>query len=306
MNIRKNQARLSRAEKRRFVNALLTLKRNGTYEEFVTLHSTFFLSDQDAGSRVGHRSPSFLPWHRRMLIEFEKALQTVDRRVTLPYWDWTQDRSPASSLWAPDFLGGTGRDLDGQVMDGPFAYGSGNWELKVKIDENPFLRRQLGLSPRAPELPTKAEVESVLAIDEYDTEPWNSTCATGFRNHLEGWRGPNVHNRVHLWVGGQMATGVSPNDPAFWLHHAFVDKLWAQWQRRHPRSRYLPAESTDQVRGFRATLPPWNDVTPADLIDHRRHYFFDTDFFPFRGREDGAANADGRGGDGRGGDEDAA
>ncbi|MFD9637014.1 tyrosinase family protein [Streptomyces violascens] len=25
----------------------------------------------------------------------------------------------------------------------------------------------------------------------------------------------------------------APERPAFWLHHAFIDELWAQWQQLH-------------------------------------------------------------------------
>ncbi len=74
-----------------------------------------------------------------------------------------------------------------------------------------------------------------------------------------------------------MATGVSPNDPVFWLHHAYVDKLWAQWQRRHPASGYLPLSGTRDVIDLHKTMKPWNDVRPADLLDHTAYYTFDTD-----------------------------
>lgn len=134
----------------------------------------------------------------------------MDSSVTLPYWDWTADRTVRASLWAPDFLGGTGRSTDGRVMDGPFAASTGNWPVNVRVDGRTFLRRSLGGS--VAELPTRAEVESVLAISAYDLPPYNS-ASEGFRNHLEGWRGVNLHNRVHVWVGGQMATGVSPTTP---------------------------------------------------------------------------------------------
>src|SRR2546430_12048936 len=100
MAVRKNQANLTADEKRAFIQALLELKRNGRYDAFVTTHNQFIMNDSDNGERVGHRSPSFLPWHRRFLIEFEGALQSVNPSVTLPYWDWTTDRTPASSLWA--------------------------------------------------------------------------------------------------------------------------------------------------------------------------------------------------------------
>ncbi|MFF5973874.1 tyrosinase family protein [Streptomyces sp. NPDC012769] len=273
MTVRKNQAALTADEKRRFVDALLALKRTGRYDTFVTTHNAFIMGDTDTGDRVGHRSPSFLPWHRRFLIEFEQALQSVDPTVTLPYWDWTADRTSRSSLWAPDFLGGTGRARDGQVIDGPFARAGGRWAVNVRVDGRDYLRRDLGAGGR--QLPTRAEVDSVLAMETYDTAPWNSS-SDGFRNHLEGWRGVNLHNRVHVWVGGQMATGVSPNDPVFWLHHAFIDKLWADWQARHPRSTYLPAAGTPNVVDLHDTMRPWNDVTPADMLDHTRHYTFDT------------------------------
>ncbi|MFE1749280.1 tyrosinase family protein [Streptomyces anandii] len=274
MTVRKNQATLSADEKRRFVAAVLELKRSGRYDAFVTTHNHFIMADTDSGERTGHRSPSFLPWHRRFLLEFEQALQSVDSSVALPYWDWSTDRTARASLWAPDFLGGTGRASDGRVTDGPFAASAGSWPITVRVDSRTYLRRSLGTGVR--ELPTRAEVDSVLAITAYDAAPWNSS-SDGFRNHLEGWRGANLHNRVHVWVGGQMATGVSPNDPVFWLHHAFVDKLWAQWQRRHPGSGYVPAGGTPDVVDLRETMKPWNDVTPADMLDHTAHYTFDTD-----------------------------
>jgi hypothetical protein len=27
---------------------------------------------------------------------------------------------------------------------------------------------------------------------------------------------------------------ISPNDPLFFLHHAFTDLLWSEWQHRNP------------------------------------------------------------------------
>ena len=49
---------------------------------------------------------------------------------------------------------------------------------------------------------------------------------TGFQSALEG----AVHGGTHNAVGGDMAGSASPTDPLFWLHHAFIDKTWADWQ----------------------------------------------------------------------------
>ncbi|MFD7080596.1 tyrosinase family protein [Streptomyces sp. NPDC059918] len=274
MTVRKNQATLTPAEKSAFVNAVLELKRTGIYDRYVNAHNWYLLNDSDFGDRTGHRSPSFLPWHRRFLLDFEAALQRIDKNVSLPYWDWTADRTANSSLWASDFMGGTRRSGDGQVLDGPFAFQGGKWALTVGVDRRTYLRRGLGTG--TPQLPMRADVDSVISIPEYDTAPWNS-ASKGFRNALEGWRGVNLHNRVHMWVGGQMTSAASPNDPVFWLHHAFIDKLWAEWQAKHPKSGYLPAVRTPNVVDLRSVLSPWNNVTPADLLDHHRFYTFDTE-----------------------------
>ncbi|WFB09551.1 tyrosinase family protein [Streptomyces sp. LX-29] len=273
MAVRKNQASLTATEKRNFVNAVLELKRSGRYDGFVRVHNSFIMSDTDNGDRVGHRSPSFLPWHRQFLLQFERELQAIDSSVTLPYWDWTADRTVNSTVWSADFLGGNGRPRDGQVTTGPFAFSGGRWPINVSVDSRDYLVREMGA--RTASLPTRAEVDSVLAMSTYDTAPWNS-ASNGFRNHLEGWRGVNLHNRVHVWMGGQMATGVSPNDPIFWLHHCFIDKLWTEWQRRHPGSTYLPTGGTADVVDRDEPMRPWNDVTPADMWDHTRFYTYDT------------------------------
>lgn len=207
MTVRKNQAALSADEKRRFVAAVLELKRNGRYDEFVRTHNAFIMSDTDDGERTGHRSPSFLPWHRRFLLDFERALQAVDPSVALPYWDWSTDRTVRASLWAPDFLGGTGRSTDGRVMDGPFAGSAGNWPMNIRVDGRTFLRRSLGQGVR--ELPTRAEVESVLSMATYDMAPYNS-ASDGFRNHLEGWRGVNLHTGCTSGSAGRWPPGSPP------------------------------------------------------------------------------------------------
>ncbi|MDH6579303.1 tyrosinase family protein [Kitasatospora sp. MAP5-34] len=275
MAVRKNQATLTAQEKRGFVNAVLALKANGGYDAFVTTHNSFITSDTDDGERTGHRSPSFLPWHRRFLLQFEQALQAIDPTVSLPYWDWTADQTSSSSLWGDDFLGGDGQSSDSQVTTGAFAFSGGNWTLNVSSDNRNFLRRALGAGVAS--LPSKDDVNSVLAISTYDAAPWNS-ASEGFRNNLEGWRGVNLHNRVHVWVGGDMLTGMSPNDPVFWLHHCFIDKLWAAWQSRHTDQSYQPTVSTTNVVALNDTMKPWNDTAPAAMLDHTRYYTYDTGF----------------------------
>ncbi|MET7618282.1 tyrosinase family protein [Streptomyces sp. NPDC005408] len=286
MYTRKNQRNLTRTEKKRLVSAILELKRSGRYDEFVRMHGEYYVPDAEDGPRVAHMTPSFFPWHRRYLLEFERALQAVDSGVSIPYWDWTADDTPASSLWAEDFLGGNGRKGDRQVMTGPFAYGNGNWRLTARVTDGKFLTRNFGRPADPLSLPTKAEVAKALRQPLYDAAPWDSTSTSGFRSEIEGWGAGGSqrwrnHNRVHRWVGGVMVGATSPNDPVFWLHHAFIDLLWTRWQSAHPGSGYLPRkklpESDPQygrVFGLDEPMPPWN-VPPSALLDHKRFYRYE-------------------------------
>lgn len=286
MYTRKNQRNLTRTEKRRLVEALLELKRSGRYDEFVRMHGEYYVPDAEAGPRAAHMTPSFFPWHRAFLLDFERALQKVDPGVSIPYWDWTVDNSPASSLWADDFLGGTGRVGDRQVMTGPFAHSGGNWPINSRVTDGRYLTRDLGRPSNPVALPTKEEVAVALDAPVYDSAPWDSTARTGFRNLIEGWTeggsGDPVrwrnHNRVHRWVGGLMLGATSPNDPVFWLHHSFMDLLWLRWQTAHPDAGYLPRTrlpasdpQSGRVFALDEPLPPWQ-LTPAELVDHTRWY----------------------------------
>jgi hypothetical protein len=90
-----------------------------------------------------------------------------------------------------------------------------------------------------------------------------------------------MHNLIHIWVGGSMVPITSPNDPVFFLHHCFVDKLWADWQSLHPNVPwYLPDGGAAPGHNLKDLLRPWNDTTPEDVIDHRRHgYRYDTESY---------------------------
>ncbi|MGC9538148.1 tyrosinase family protein [Streptomyces sp. UG1] len=280
--VRKNVSKLTRTERRRFVEALLEIKRSGEYDEFVRLHIAHFVGDGSRGLRAAHMTPSFLPWHRRFLLDLEEALRRVDDSVTVPYWDWTRDRKTTSLPWTDELLGGNGRPGDRRVMTGPFAHATGNWTIRAGVTAGDFLTRDLGRSRDPIKLPTKADLKDAMDDPVYDVAPWNSTVSKGFRNKLEGWGSGRDswrnHNRVHRWIGGTMLGGASPNDPAFWLVHAFLDMQWSRWQRRHRNHRYLPAKPpgrrSDQYRRIVARherLPPW-DVTPDDLEDVSQIY----------------------------------
>ncbi len=272
LRCRKNQSTLTPNERAKFVAAVLALRVNGKYDQYVQWHVDSMPN--------AHRGPAFLPWHREFLRRYELDLQAVDATVTLPYWDWTIDNSAAATIWDATLMGGNGRPSDGRVMTGPFAFDAGNWTLTI---DGPDLRRRFGVSALAPTLPVPGDVTAALGDATYDVSPWSSLSASGFRNRLEGWiNGPQTHNRVHVWVGGSMSPASSPNDPVFFLHHCFVDKLWADWQAMHPGAAYLPASGAGAGHNLTDSMEPWASlgsiVTPASVLDHHAlGYAYDTE-----------------------------
>jgi len=124
--IRKNQASLTSEEWQRFIDALnsmhsLTSPRPG-YQEFVNVHLAA-MDDANMDWEVhtmGANMPgtNFLSWHRKMLALFEDRLQVADPSVTIPYWDWRNDRDIPGPLTDRALLRSWGviRRWKGQLM----------------------------------------------------------------------------------------------------------------------------------------------------------------------------------------------
>ncbi len=257
MGERKDHRRLTAAERRALVEAVLQLKANGAYDRYVAERRRVF--EAGGPARMGS---AFLPWHREFLHQFELDLQTIDPTVSLPYWDWTVDRSSGPPLWSPDFLGGGGDGLDDVVTTGPFAFAAGHWalvETSPPVDPGPALRRRLG--PNDP-LPTPSQVDAVLALTPFDR------FVAGLDEIL--------HSSVHAWVGRTMAAATAANDPVFWLHYCNIDRLWAVWQDRHPdQAPYLDGGGS----GHRDTFTIGSETKRCrELVNHRQlGYGYDSD-----------------------------
>ena len=53
---------------------------------------------------------------------------------------------------------------------------------------------------------------------------------------------------------------ISPNDPIFWMHHAQIDRIWSEWQKRNPGEKpFLYSEEMG--------LDPWDAEFDIDSID---------------------------------------
>ncbi|MFQ6594884.1 MULTISPECIES: tyrosinase family protein [Pseudomonas] len=286
MNIRKEIRSLTGPQRLEFINTLLALKRNGGYDKYVHWHHAVMMptvhpyEPQDPDYRNGaHLGPAFLPWHREMLMQLEGDLRAITSGITLPYWDWTQDAADPknSPVWSQSLMGGDGDPADEfRVQDGPFAHKYQSWPVPPYPEDGlpgPGLKRQF--SQLVDSLPTPADLQMAMREGLYDEPNYNaSPFNRGFRNRLEGWitqkgdpqvttPGSQLHNRVHLWIGGNMLAMTSPEDPVFFLHHCFIDKVWADWQalmlldKPSLAPHYAPMQDGPPGHNYDDVIKPW-------------------------------------------------
>ena len=243
MRIRKNAAFLSDDEWFRYCQAVVILKHTfpggsnvSIYDQFVAIHVCVWglrfssATGPAAGTDGAHGGPAFLPWHREYLRRYEEALAAVDPTVSLPYWNWgLGSDAETADLFQDDRIGPRGSP----VTSGYFAQAATSqnplgWTIHPDLRPDGEALSRTG-NNGVGSLPSQEAVIEALKKPTFST----------FRPALEGGTGLNaanarMHNGVHRWVGGDMASMASPNDPIFFMHHAQIDRIWAIWQREHP------------------------------------------------------------------------
>ncbi|XP_062500757.1 tyrosinase-like [Corticium candelabrum] len=225
---------MSRQERVRYINTYLQASRREPYRsefrQLLAIHRNSFFD------RI-HERNQFLPWHRMFLLQFENILRKIDCNVTQPYWDWSlYGNSPwTAPLWQddPSWFGTDGNGWNGEVRNGPFSCNSYR-----AIDGQCLYRRFSTFRI----LPTVVAIRQLLVLSADDVEEWHVD--------MEG----TIHNQFHCSVGGTMCTIQSADAPEFFLHHGFVDKLWADWQ----------ADSSDK---YDSVIDPNRDEVLVELSE---------------------------------------
>jgi tyrosinase len=182
----------------------------------------------------------------------------------MPYWDWTYEAADAynSKFFdpSPHGVGGWGKvEDDYQVLDGGFkdwirVYPSPH-HIRRNFSIFPFTNTALlppwGNTPDSPPRPVGLMVNNTMTKENVDFIVNNfEGDYMEFQHYFESPNG--THIGAHLLLGGDM-TGFcpadapascvpgpkwTPNDPVFFLHHAFVDKIWYDWQNKSPKNKY--------------------------------------------------------------------
>ncbi|KAJ6534938.1 tyrosinase, partial [Mycena capillaripes] len=239
------------------------------YDDFVAVHVVLTENIHN----VGH----FLPWHRRFLNVYEAALrEECGFQGALPYWNWSQDVGSGrplaeSPVFDPIYgFGGNGADIPdyaqkfgrhsrlssagwvapgaggGCVTDGPFASFMLSVGPGINVTNHCMTR---AINDNMRQFLSPARVADLALPTTFEE----------FRIELEGTpvtETMRVHDGGHNAVDGEMGDRYSsPGDPLFYLHHAFLDKLWWDWVGMDFSSR------AEDMSGRSTVNPPYVEIT---------------------------------------------
>jgi tyrosinase len=262
------------------------------YDDFVAVHMnrTFDI----------HATANFLSWHRLYTWAYEQALRTeCGYNGYQPYWNW--GKWAFDPLNSPLFdgsdtsLSGNGAYAEHTCTNAlptnlnciPAGEGGGC------VTSGPFKDMVVNLGPIFPTLNVADVVP--LPFDNFfghnprclrrDISPWVSSNWTTdaethsllteygadivtFQNRMQGdfpsgYFG--VHTGGHYTLNGDPSGdfSASPGDPAFFLHHGQIDRVWWIWQNLKPEERTLAIGGTITI----GNDPPSRDGRLDDVLD---------------------------------------
>ncbi|MEM8568153.1 MAG: tyrosinase family protein [Bacteroidota bacterium] len=242
VRVRKNANELTEEEVRIFLESFARLNLISSRQKYegdyvVTpsklLHEIVLMHTYDAQREIHQRS-SFHPWHRAYLIHLERELQTVDPRVTIPYWKFDEK---AEVVFTEKFIGKTEKTKVSE--DAPFEDRL-NENMRPKFDQsNPMysykdhtawgpLRRAYFDKDPAQAKP----LDRILDQSQIICDPDNTKQ---FLKWFD-WEERGSHNGGHVaFTGHVVDAGRDPVDPLFFMLHSNVDRLWAMWQHEYSR-----------------------------------------------------------------------
>ncbi|KAG8165739.1 hypothetical protein KVR01_004291 [Diaporthe batatas] len=245
------------------------------FDDFVAVHIN--LTNQV------HGTANFLGWHRVYLWLYENALRDeCGYKGYQPYNNWARYASdPANS---PIFNGnassmsgngekftydgifvGIGSSIPpdqggGCVTSGPFKNMSVNLgpiapgSASLKVPANPQ-RDGLGHNPRCLRRDVNRYSAAHTAANYTEALITNASDVGTFQNRMQGQGLTNtwgVHIGGHYTIGGDPGGDffVSPGDPAFYLHHGMIDRVWWIWQNQKLPGRLSEIAGGTSMGGF--------------------------------------------------------
>nr|KAG5695883.1 hypothetical protein BaRGS_017321 [Batillaria attramentaria] len=181
------------------------------------------------------------------------ALKNHGSAVAVPYWDWTLPMDHLPELFTEETYYDAWKD---EVFLNPFSRG--------------YVKEVDGYTVRDPQPElwklSKDGQHSVLFDEVLLALEQEDFC--DFEVQFEV-----THNAIHYLVGGHQTYALSSlhyssYDPIFFVHHSFVDKIWAVWQELQKRRHKSHDRADCAVNFMHEPMHPFDntDLNPDPII----------------------------------------
>ncbi|KAH8646195.1 hypothetical protein BX600DRAFT_390610 [Xylariales sp. PMI_506] len=266
------------------------------FDDFVVVHIQQTLTI--------HYTGNFMAWHRWFVHLYKKALRDECGYTGYqPYWDWPKyaDAPQLSPIFNGDpySQGGNGDYVphNGTIITPPAGVGGGDTQLAPGVGggyvtTGPFANMTVNLGPVGGLVGAEAGPDGGLGYNprglKRDVGPALNQRYTNYTTVLGLLQKPNItayrilsegvpytveiglHGGIHYVIngdpGGDLFT--SPGDPAFWVHHGMMDRIWTLWYANpRPSTRYTDLDDGTYGHLTWANDPVSNLTTLDDVID---------------------------------------
>lgn len=206
------------------------------------IHGTTRTPTRPRWNSCEHGGWYFFPWHRGYLASFEEIVRTTIVALggpedwALPYWDY--ERAGLDGL-PPAFRAATKEDgiANSLYTDQRLSYVNDGHGLDEILTAVLGPKARLSSAAGRGEATFSGTGEAFAHPFGFGGGPTPSLPEDEKYSDIE----QNMHGLVHVLVGGnpRLIPGVptgwmarvptSAQDPIFWLHHANIDRIWAEW-----------------------------------------------------------------------------
>jgi len=195
-----------------------------------------------------HGHSGFLTWHRLYMVQLEELMEPslAGTNLGLPYWDWSKDWATIPDLW---------ERMSSPIKDS-YAF---NWDTtNCQGTDRHF-------SQRIQEWMRETDNNKIVKLSSSIKTAMKQRKFEDFMGDLS-----STHNMIHQGLECTMGPlGTAAYDPIFWLHHSYVDKVFADWQENHVRpniswNSYLEPFNNREINKFYHRT----DKTPYQTLDY--------------------------------------
>ncbi|KAH8886012.1 Di-copper centre-containing protein [Thozetella sp. PMI_491] len=272
--VRKEWGSLTKSQRSDYIGAVLCMQKlpsiynlpgtKSRYDDFGATHVNLTTSI--------HLDGIFFHWHREFVYLWETALRTeCGYKGYQPYWDWLRWPELAKS---PLFDGSeTSLSGNGEYIPNrdPYA-GFDNIPLPIGtgggcVVDGPFVNMTVNLGPfdfgliytGLPANWTAYNPRCLIRdLNDYGMQRFNNHSVIeellaqedmgSFQYYMSQGNIMGPHAGGHYALGYALYDFfASPLDPAFFLHHGQVDRMWLLWQEKKPATRWYALNGTSTV-----------------------------------------------------------